>query len=97
MTAPSGVVFNSATFGQVLWQLSDPAGIDWDSTSASMGHNHIYASLRAGYRQHRGPLFPAGTRRGPGRRLDRADMLLQVSLPDNSTRLCTPFMGAAGT
>ena len=46
-TAPSGVVFNSATFSQVLWQISDQAGIDWDSTSGSVDHSHIYASLRA--------------------------------------------------
>ena len=47
---PGGVVFDSATFGQVLWQISDQAGIDWDSTNASIDHSHIYASLRANYR-----------------------------------------------
>ena len=47
VTAPSGVAFDSSTFGQVVWGLSDAVGIAWDSTNATLGHNHIYATLRA--------------------------------------------------
>ncbi len=61
VTAPSGVTFNSATFSQVTWGLSDQAGLEWDSSNASLGHNHIYATLRAEQYQRRGSLFPAGS------------------------------------
>ncbi len=50
VTAPSGVVFDNATFAQVLWQLSDPAGISWDSTTNTLGHNHVYATFAGEYR-----------------------------------------------
>ncbi len=47
VTAPSGVTFDSSTFSQVAWGLSDVAGLAWDSTSATLGHNHVYATLRS--------------------------------------------------
>ena len=48
VTAPTGVAFTSATLSQVVWELSDQAGLYWDSTSATLAHNHIYATLRPG-------------------------------------------------
>ena len=47
-TATSGLTFDPATFSQVVWGLSDQAGLAWDSTAATLGHNHVYATLRPG-------------------------------------------------
>ena len=48
MTASNGLTFNSSTFEQLTWTLSDGAGNYWDSTAATLGHNHVYADLRTG-------------------------------------------------
>ncbi len=71
VTAPTGVTFNSSSFNQVFWGISDQAGIAWDSSSASLDHNHVYASLRADTNNVIDLYFPPA-RRVAGRRLDRA-------------------------
>src|SRR5262249_51841378 len=48
VAAPPGVSFIEATFSQVIWELSDPVGLYWDSTPNSLGHNHIDATFRNG-------------------------------------------------
>ena len=60
VTAPSGVTFNSATFGQVLWQLSDQAGLEWDSTNAITRTQPYLRNSESEYQQCRRSLLPAG-------------------------------------
>ncbi len=64
VTAPSGVDFNAATFGQVLWQLSDPVGISWDSTSDTFGPQPHLRDFAGEHDEHRRPLLPPRARRG---------------------------------
>ena len=87
VTAPSGVSFNSATFSQVVWGLSDQAGLAWDSTAATLGHNHIYATLRPNSDERRRPVLPAGARRGAGRRVDLADDAAARGVAERRQRL----------
>ncbi len=95
VTAPPGVTFNSNTFSQVFWGISDQAGIAWDSTTASEGHNHIYASLRASSDNVVNLYFPPLRNESPVSGSTAPTMLLQVSVPGDSNVYATPFMGAA--
>ena len=94
VTAPSGFSFNSANFSQVLWQLSDPVGTVWDSTNNSLLHQHIYATLRANTDNVVDIYFPPVRDEAPAAGSTTPTMLLQVSIPNNSTVYVTPFMGA---
>jgi hypothetical protein len=94
-TAPSGVVFSSATFNQVLWQLSDNAGIAWDSTSASLGRTHIFATLRSSSNSVVDLYFPPMRNEAPPAGSTAPTMLLQVSIPGNTNVYATPFVGGA--
>ena len=95
VTAPSGVVFDNATFGQAIWQLSDPVGISWDSTTNTLGHNHVYASLRANTDNIVDLYFPPVRDEAPPGGSTTPTMLLQVSIPNDNNVYATPFMGAA--
>jgi hypothetical protein len=94
VTAPDGAAFNPATFAQVVWQLSDPAGIAWDSTSASLSHNHVYATLRANTTNVVDLYFPPERNESPTGGSTTPTMLLQVSIPGDNHVYVTPFMGA---
>ena len=93
VTAPPGVAFSNATFDQVLWQLTDQVGIAWDSTAASLGHNHIYATLRPGTNNIVDLYFPPMRDEAPPAGSTTPTMILQVSIPSNSNVYATPFMG----
>ena len=94
VTAPAGVNFNAATFGQVVWQLSDPVGISWDSTSGTLDHNHIYATLRANTTNIVDLYFPPVRDEAPQSGSTTPTLLLQVSIPNDNHVYVTPFMGA---
>lgn len=96
VTPPRGVTFISNTFNnQVLWQISDQAGMAWDSTTASEGHNHVYANLRANSDNVVDLYFPPDRDESPVAGSTAPTMLLQVSVPGDSNVYVTPFMGAA--
>ena len=95
VTAPSGVSFDSATFSQVTWGLSDQAGLEWDSSNATLGHNHIYATLRPNTNNVVDLYFPPARDEAPTGGSTGPTMLLQVGLPGNNTVYATPFTGAA--
>jgi hypothetical protein len=95
VTAPSGVTFNSSTFNQVFWGISDQAGIAWDSSTASLGHNHVYANLRTNTSNVVDLLFPPARNESPVVGSTAPTMLLQVSVPGDSHVYATPFSGAA--
>ena len=95
VTAPSGVSFNSATFSQVTWGLSDQAGLEWDNSNATLGHNHIYATLRPNTTNVVDLYFPPARDKAPTVGSTGPTMELQVGLPGNSTVYATPFTGAA--
>jgi hypothetical protein len=92
-TAPPSVAFGSATFSQVLWQVSDGAGIAWDSTAASLGHNHTYATLRPNTNNIVDLYFPPQRDEAPAAGSTAPNMLLQVSIPNDSSVYATPFVG----
>ena len=94
VTAPSGVNFNSATLSQVAWGLSDQAGLAWDSTTSSIGHNHIYATLRQNSTNIVDLYFPPVRDEAPAAGSTAPTMLLRVSLPGVNTAFVTPFAGA---
>ena len=73
VTAPGGVVFDSATFAQVLWQLSDPVGTIWDSTYGSIGHDHIYATCGRTTENIVDLYFPPVRDEAPAARINHAD------------------------
>ena len=93
VTAPSGVTFNSATFGQVTWGLSDSSSYEWDSTTATVGHNHIYATLRPGSSNVVDLYFPPVGDEAPPSGSTAPTMLLQVTLPGSSQVYATAFAG----
>ena len=95
VTAPISEAFNSSTFAQVLWRISDQAGLQWDSTDASVGHSHIYASLRANTNDIIDLYFPPERDEAPADGSTSPTMLLQVSVPNDNDVYVTPFMGAA--
>ena len=78
----------------MLWQLSDPVGISWDSTNNSLGHNHIYATLRANTDNVVDLYFPPVRDEAPAAGSTTPTMLLQVSIPNDNNVYATPFMGA---
>ncbi len=93
VTAPSGVTFNPATFGQVTWTLSDKFSTEWDSTSSSLGHNHIDATLRSGSSNTVDLYFPPDGNDASAGGSSVPTMLLQVTLPGSSQVYATPFAG----
>ena len=95
VTAPSGVSFNSATFSQVTWGLSDQAGLEWDSSNATLGHNHVYATLRPNTNNVVDLYFPPARDEAPTAGSTEPTMLLRVGLPGNSAVYATSFTGAA--
>ena len=92
-TATNGLVFNSATFGQVSWALSDLAGFGWDSTAASLGHNHVYADLRSGSNNVVDLYFPPIRNEAPASGSTSPTMTLSASVPGVSTVYSTGFAG----
>ena len=78
----------------MLWQLSDPVGISWDSTTNTLEHNHIYATLRANTDNIVDIYFPPVRDEAPAGGSTTPTMLLQVSIPDDNNVYATPFMGA---
>ena len=94
VTAPAGVDFSAATFGQVVWQVSDPAGIAWDSTNASLDHNHVYATLRANTTNVVDLYFPPVRDESPTDGSTSPTMTLQVTIPSDNHVYATSFMGA---
>jgi hypothetical protein len=93
VTAPGGVTFSSASFNAIVWRLSDQAGIAWDSTNATLGHNHIYATIRTGannvadlyFAPERNEAQPSGS--------SVPTMLLGVALPNDGRVFATAFSG----
>jgi len=94
-TAPAGVAFNSGSFNQSFWGISDQSGIAWDSSTASLGHNHVYASLRANTNNIVDLYFPPARDESPVAGSTAPTMLLQVSVPGDSHVYATPFRGSA--
>jgi hypothetical protein len=93
VTAPDGASFLSGTFSQVYWGLSDQAGLAWDSTSATLGHNHIYATLRPGNKA--ADLYFAPQRNeAPANGSGAPTLLLRVAIPGDNNVYVTPFAGA---
>jgi hypothetical protein len=95
VTAPSGVTFNSTTFSQVTWGLSDQAGLEWDSSNATLGHNHVYATLRQNTNNVVDLYFPPARDEAPTSGSTGPTMLLQVGLPGDNAVYATPVTGAA--
>ena len=52
-----------STFSQVVWELGDQAGLAWDSTAATVGHNHVYAYAQDGHEQRGRSVLSSGARR----------------------------------
>ena len=94
VTAPSGVTFDSSTFGQVAWGLSDTVGNAWDSTTASLGHNHIYATLRPNSTNVVDLYFPPDGNDAPPIGSSSPTMLLRIGLPNDNQVYATAFAGA---
>jgi len=94
-TAPTGVTFDSSSFNQEFWGISDQAGLAWDSSTASVDHNHIYASLRANTTNVVDLYFPPARDEAPIAGSTAPTMLLQVAVPGDSNVYVTPFQGAA--
>ncbi len=92
-TATNGLVFNSATFSQVSWALSDLAGFGWDSTAASLGHNHVYADLRSGTNNVVDLYFPPIRDEAPASGSTSPTMTLSAVVPGASTVYTTEFKG----
>ena len=93
VTAPAGVTFDAATFGEVSWTLSDSSAYEWDSTAATVDHNHIYATLRAGTANVADLYFPPVSDEAPASGSTAPTMLLQVDLPGSSQVDASPFAG----
>jgi hypothetical protein len=91
--APPGVVFASATFGQIVWGLSDEAGLAWDSTAATLGHNHVYPTLRPGTSDVADLYFAPERDEAPAAGSTSPTMLLRVAIPNENVYV-TPFAGA---
>lgn len=94
VTAPAGVTFNPATFGQITWSLTDDLANYWDSTSSTLGHDHIYATLRPGSTSVADLYFPPTDDEAPAGGSSTPTMLLQVSLPGVGQVYATPFFGS---
>jgi hypothetical protein len=92
-TATSGLVFDRSTFGQVVWELGDQAGLAWDSTAATVGHNHVYASLRTGTNDVVDLYFPPMRNEAPASGSTSPSMTLLTLVPGVSTVYATTFAG----
>jgi hypothetical protein len=95
VTAPSGIAFDATTFSQVVFELSDEAGIYWDSTTSTLGHNHIDAALRPGTSGTADLYFPPVRAESPPIGSSSSTMILRVDLPDDGRVYVSPFVGAA--
>ena len=93
VTAASGLSFNSGTFSQVIWALSDQAGLAWDSTSGTLGHNHVYASLRSGTSNVVDLYFPPARDESPSSGAAAPTMMLRAQVPGSSSVYVTRFAG----
>ncbi len=93
VTATSGLTFDPATFNQVVWGLSDQAGLAWDSTAATLGHNHLYASLRSGTNNVVDLYFPPARDEAPASGSTAPTMTLTALVPGSSTVYATDFVG----
>jgi hypothetical protein len=93
VTAPDGVSFQSATFNQVFWGLSDQAGLAWDSTGATLGHNHIYATPRPDGARVADLYFAPQRNEAPAAGSTAPTMLLRVGIPGDSNVYVTAFRG----
>jgi len=93
VTAPGGVSFDSGTFSQAVWGLSDQAGLAWDSTSATLGHNHIYATLRTNAANVADLYFAPVRDEAPTGGSTSPTMLLRVALPSDANVYVSPFVG----
>ena len=93
VTATNGLTFNSGTFDQVSWTLSDQAGYEWDSTAATLGHNHLYADLRSGTNNVVDMYFPPVRDEAPASGSTSPTMTLGVLVPGVSTVYATNFVG----
>lgn len=91
ITAPAGVSFTSSTFSQVVWTLSDQAGLAWDSTTATLAHNHIYATMRTGSDHVVDLYFPPQRDEAPASGSTVPTMLLGVTLPGDANVYATAF------
>ncbi len=92
-TAPGRVSFQAATFSQVLWGLNQGSSYEWNSTSGSVGHNHIEATLRTGSTNLVDLYFPPVASEAPPSGSSAPTMLLQVTLPGSGQVYATPFAG----
>ncbi len=95
VTAPGGVTFSSSTFSQITWSVSDEAGLAWDSTNATIAHNHIYATFRPNSPTIADLYFPTLRDESPPAGSSAPTMLLRVALPNDDQVYVTPFQGAA--
>jgi hypothetical protein len=93
VTAPNGVSFDSGTFSQIVWELSDQAGLAWDSTSATLGHNHIYATVRPNTTNVADLYFPQARNEAPAAGSTAPTMLLRVALRNDGNVYATPLAG----
>ena len=93
-TATSGLTFAPATFNQVVWSMSDRAGLEWDSTAATLGHNHVYASLRSGTDNVVDLFFPPARDEAPSSGSTSPTMTLTALVPGVSTVYATDFAGS---
>jgi hypothetical protein len=94
VTAPSGVTFDAGTFGQVVWELSDEAGLAWDSTAGTLSHNHIDATFRPDSPAVADLYFPPARDESPTAGSGSPTMLLRVALPNDGRAYLTPFSGS---
>jgi hypothetical protein len=93
VTATGGLTFDSTTFDQVVWSLSDQVGFEWDSTLATLGHNHVYADLRSGTNNVVDLYFPPVRDEAPAAGSTSPTMILSAVVPGVSTVYATSFAG----
>ena len=94
VTAPAAWTSIAATFGQVLWQLSDPVGITWDSTSGSLGPQPHLRDVESEHRLISSTFTspPCATR--PQQRLDHAHDAAAGVDTERQQRLCDAVHGS---
>ena len=77
----------------MLWALSDQAGLEWDSSAATLGHNHVYASLRPGTDNVVDLYFPPARDEAPASGSTSPDMMLTAAVPGSSQVYAIRFVG----
>ena len=82
-TTTSGLTFDPASFSQVVWGLSDEVGLAWDSTAATLAHNHVYANLRSGTNNVVDLYFPPARDEAPASGSTSPTMTLTVRARGN--------------